>query len=142
MKYKTKPFEIEAVQFTGSNWLEVRAFVGRRFTNATKNGEAVYIVNFQKAGTYTEWTDKSIIGEVYDYLHETWVGVHEGDWIIKGSKNEFYPCDPEVFESKYEPAYATGGVVKDSSFVPDNGCITPNRKSFIGNIDSKAEIDE
>jgi hypothetical protein len=27
-----------------------------------------------------------------------------GDWIIKGVKNEFYPCKPDVFELTYEPA--------------------------------------
>lgn len=25
-----------------------------------------------------------------------------GDWIIKGVKNEFYPCKPEIFEATYE----------------------------------------
>lgn len=27
-----------------------------------------------------------------------------GDWIIKGLLGEFYPCKPEVFDRKYEPA--------------------------------------
>src|SRR4051812_15361893 len=100
MKYKTKPFEVEAVQFDGNNWLEVRGFVGRRPAHATKDGEEVWIVNFQKAGTYVAWNDKDIVAEVYDYIHSTWVGVRVGDFIIKGSKGEFYPCDPEVFKSK------------------------------------------
>ncbi len=26
------------------------------------------------------------------------------DWIIKGVKNEFYPCKPDIFEMTYEPA--------------------------------------
>ena len=26
-----------------------------------------------------------------------------GDWIIKGVKNEFYPCKPDIFEQTYEP---------------------------------------
>ena len=29
--------------------------------------------------------------------------VSDGDWIIKGVKNEFYPCKPDVFEATYEP---------------------------------------
>jgi len=24
------------------------------------------------------------------------------DWIIKGVKGEFYPCDPDIFEATYE----------------------------------------
>lgn len=27
-----------------------------------------------------------------------------GDWIIKGVKNEFYPCKSDVFTETYEPA--------------------------------------
>lgn len=28
-----------------------------------------------------------------------------GDWIIKGVKGEFYPCDPEVFKATYDREY-------------------------------------
>ena len=28
----------------------------------------------------------------------------EGDWIIRGVKDEFYPCKPDIFERTYEPA--------------------------------------
>lgn len=27
-----------------------------------------------------------------------------GDWIIRGVKNELYPCKPEIFAATYEPA--------------------------------------
>lgn len=27
-----------------------------------------------------------------------------GDWIIKGVKNEFYPCKGDIFAATYEPA--------------------------------------
>lgn len=30
------------------------------------------------------------------------VRVRDGDWVIKGVKGEFYPCDPEVFDMTYE----------------------------------------
>ena len=37
-----------------------------------------------------------------------------GDWIIKGVKNEFYPCKPDIFALTYEPVDSTvekfGGV--------------------------------
>lgn len=26
------------------------------------------------------------------------------DWIIKGIKNEFYPCNPDIFDATYEVA--------------------------------------
>jgi hypothetical protein len=31
---------------------------------------------------------------------------HEGPWIIRGVKGEFYPCKPDIFEATYEPADA------------------------------------
>ena len=27
-----------------------------------------------------------------------------GDWIIKGTAGEYYPCKPDVFKDVYEPA--------------------------------------
>lgn len=99
MRYKTKPFEIDAIQFTGDNWDAVQKFAGVR--SAGWNPD-VDIPNFTQAGTYAQWDDETITAEVYDYLHQTWVGVRDNDFIIKGSREEFYPCDPIVFESKYE----------------------------------------
>ena len=32
------------------------------------------------------------------------MNVSPGDWIIKGVKDEFYPCKPDIFEATYEPA--------------------------------------
>ena len=29
-----------------------------------------------------------------------------GDWIIRGVKDEFYPCKPDIFDATYEPADA------------------------------------
>ncbi len=26
-----------------------------------------------------------------------------GDWIIKGTAGEFYPCKPDIFDTVYEP---------------------------------------
>ena len=28
--------------------------------------------------------------------------VSPGDWVIRGVKNEFYPCKPDIFEATYE----------------------------------------
>jgi len=39
---------------------------------------------------------------VFDRLHNTWVQFKVGDWIIKGVRGEFYPCEEEVFAETYE----------------------------------------
>lgn len=85
MRFRTLPFEIEAVHFDGHNFLEVYQFTSR--------------VDFRDL----HGTDPhGICAEVYDKLHNTWVGVKANQWIIRGQKGEFYPCDSEIFEAKYE----------------------------------------
>jgi hypothetical protein len=93
MKYRTKQFEVEAVRYA-DNYDEVRAFVG---FIVLKDGKGVF-----PGFRVDDYPAGDIVAEVYDYLHDTWVGVRAGDYIIKGMKGEFYPCDPEVFNAKYE----------------------------------------
>lgn len=88
--YSTKPFQIQAVQFTGDNEAEVQELTGKE--------------NFYYLEPEDRTDDPDLRGSVFDYLHSTWVGVKPGQWIIKGNKGEFYPCDPEIFEAKYERA--------------------------------------
>lgn len=65
------------------------------------------------------WKNKPVFPEGFEDLHpiaritdeeklaiETLEGVitaDDGDWIIKGVKDEFYPCKPDIFEATYEP---------------------------------------
>lgn len=88
-RFKTKPFEIEAVQFTGDNEAEVQAMTGSQYFYVLEDDEKT--------------DDPDMAATVFDFLHSTWVGVYPNQWIIKGQKGEFYPCDPEIFEAKYEP---------------------------------------
>jgi len=98
VKYRTKPIEIEAVRFN-DNPLDIKRFVGV-VVRATGSFPGFRVDDYA-AG--------EIVAEVYDYLHDTWVGVSHGDFIIKGMKGEFYPCDSQVFEAKYEPAVIARG---------------------------------
>lgn len=89
MKYKTKPVEIEAVQWTGLNLEEVKAFAGDSleyaiFDTAWRAG---------KNRPRVLMKIKTLEGDMK---------VSEGDYIVKGLKGEFYPCKPDIFEMKYE----------------------------------------
>lgn len=75
-RYRKKPVEIEAVQWTGENWQEIKDFAG---------------------------SDVSFDGRLYVFTLEGTLKVDIGDYIIKGVKGEFYPCKPDVFERTYEP---------------------------------------
>ena len=76
-RYKTKPCEIEALQYTGNNIIEILDWgQGKILWDDMDN-------------LYIETLEGRIRADVYDY-------------IIKGLRGEFYPCKPDVFEKKYE----------------------------------------
>jgi hypothetical protein len=98
MKYRKKPIVIEAVQFTGDNFQEVI-----QFTGTSRLFRPVPEERLRETKQHFPY-EAGVLAEVYDYLHETWVGVKANQWIIKGISDEFYPCEPNVFEATYEPA--------------------------------------
>lgn len=84
-KYRKKPVTIEAVQFTGLNPTEIKNFVG-------DNCEV-------------EIYDNEVTPPVASIVIHTLEGdmeVSKGDYVIKGVKDEFYPCKPDIFEQTYE----------------------------------------
>lgn len=87
MKFRKKPVVIEAVQFTGTNHKEIKEF--------TRGG-------FEALDPNERERDSDITAEVWDELHETWVGVKDWQWIIEGLAGEFYPHDAELFEQAYD----------------------------------------
>lgn len=91
-RFVKKPVEIEAVQFTGDNVVEVQLLTG--------------MFAFSEVDPEDRGDDPDIIASVFDKLHSTWVGVKRGQWIIKGVKGEFYPCDENVFIETYDPISA------------------------------------
>lgn len=83
-RYKTKPCEIEAIEFIRESYIDV--------INFTDNKAKDLIV------------ENCIDGKAYCKI-ETLEGdmmATEGDFIIKGLRGEFYPCKPDVFKKKYE----------------------------------------
>lgn len=84
-RFRTKIVEIEAMQFTGENF---------------------YALNKWTDGLFQQSGDEDFPGHVYDELHMTWILVAPGQWIVRGAKGEFYPCDDETFHWKYEEVTA------------------------------------
>lgn len=89
-RFRKRPVVIDAVQFNGTNYEAVQALTGRS--------------QFAMVDPEDRGDDPSIVAEVFDTLHSTWVGVHVDDWIIRGIQGEHYPCKPDVFEETYDPA--------------------------------------
>lgn len=81
-KYRKKPVEIEAVQYTGSrnisgNAAEILEWVGE---SAHISADGLMLIQTQEG---------TMIANQYD-------------WIIKGVAGEFYPCKHKIFEATYE----------------------------------------
>jgi hypothetical protein len=86
-RYKKKPVEVEATQFTTNN----------------ENGspEMDTIVNWVNKGrdAMGAWHNGT---DIYIQTLEGQMRAVVGDWIIRGIKGEFYPCKPDIFEDSYE----------------------------------------
>ncbi len=87
--FRKKPVIVDAILFDGKNVDAVQAFTG--------------FATFGLVAPTDRTEDPDITAEVFDKLHSTWVGVKDGQWIIKGVQAEFYPCDASVFAATYEP---------------------------------------
>lgn len=89
MKYRKKPVVIEAIQWTGLNLEEIKAFVG---------GSLIYDIvdtawEVGKGRPHVFMKIKTLEGDMT---------ASEGDYIIKGLRGEFYPCKPDIFKKTYE----------------------------------------
>lgn len=96
MKYRKKPVEIEAVQWNGKNFDEIYDFMYGVFKQ-----------------TIMDTSDNKIIINTL----EGDMTASIGDFIIKGVKEEFYPCKPDIFELTYEKVednLVDGQFVKDA----------------------------
>lgn len=83
MKFRKKPVEIDAVQWTGENREDVVDFVLH-----STNGKVV--------------TDEEKADALLIYTLEGIMIADSGDWIIRGIKGECYPCKPDIFQETYE----------------------------------------
>lgn len=82
MKYRKKPVEIEAVEWTGANHLITETFM-------------------KGSGAYIDYSERPL-GVIKIPTLEGVMDARVGDFIIKGIKGEFYPCKPDIFKLTYE----------------------------------------
>jgi len=84
-----RPVTVRTREWTGLNVEEMREFCGGAFR-----------VIYQPA------SDSPATAEVYDKLHDSWIGVYPGHHVVEGVRKEFYPIDESVLEETYKPAEA------------------------------------
>lgn len=84
-RYRKKPVEVEAVQFTGDNADVVAEWCG--------GAAAQSVVPAPGRGLKTVLNIFTLEGKMQAV---------PGDYIIKGVQGEFYPCKPDIFAATYE----------------------------------------
>ncbi|MGC4918677.1 hypothetical protein [Streptomyces albogriseolus] len=101
VRYRKKPVEVFAMQWTGDNEQAVQAFTGGPdfFHALTEEDRAA------------NGDDPAATAAVYDKLHSTWVLVYTGQHIVRGVKGEYYPIAEDVLAETYERADAVSAAV-------------------------------
>ncbi len=77
--FRKKPVVIQAQKFTGGNHLAIIAWITNHKQHAYIKDGCIVINTLEGAMT-----------------------ADVGDYIIKGVKDEFYPCKPDIFHMTYE----------------------------------------
>ena len=83
MKFRKKPVEVEAVQWTGQNTSQMKHFM------------------MPSELQLDHWNGN---GRIRIRTLEGVMWASPNDWIIRGVKGELYPCKPDIFEATYEQA--------------------------------------
>lgn len=104
-----KAVERQAIQFTGDNWADVVFFTGGGFlpvlpSEFTEPQVAVSIrARIAETGDYFDgYADPQVVAVVYDKLHDSYIGLRVGDWIVKGDRDECYPMTKTVFGERMD----------------------------------------
>jgi hypothetical protein len=111
-RFTKKPVTIEAIQWDGTDErsTEIREWVER----LAKGGAVVDTDHIQhlwnyETGAYVMPSGKNIFAPFKERCQiiltlEGEMVCRPGSWIIRGVQNEFYPCDPYIFEQTYDKA--------------------------------------
>jgi hypothetical protein len=96
-KFRKKPVEIEAVQWTGKEEdLDVV------FALIPKKEDGSFDLPNDRISVNPGIGYVPASGEIDIPTLEGTMTASPGDWIIKGVKGEVYPCKPDIFELTYE----------------------------------------
>jgi hypothetical protein len=106
MKYRKKPVEIEALQWTGENHREMYDFLTENLFDKEcmkVSGENFYIDHSSKV-------KGGLIIKTLEGEHMATIG----DYIIRGVKGEYYPCKEDIFNQTYEMVEDVSITIRDT----------------------------
>ena len=108
-RFRRKPTVVEAVRYGKDD-------DGRWYPGSVQR-VALFMLGFPPDATVTDGECMDVVRptgpwdppengelEMWDGVaHGKWLPLAPGDWVIKGSGGEFYPCKPDIFAATYEP---------------------------------------
>ena len=92
--FQKKPVVIEARQLTHDNVDQILAWI-----NSNAEDRNCYRARSTSIQGLNLPGGRLLVIQTLEGDHQAAIG----DWIIKGVKGEFYPCKPDIFESRYSP---------------------------------------
>lgn len=98
MKYRKKPVVIEAIEFKNFKSSTIKNIL--EFMNQEVKDDFITQAKF-----YDYCSTVIDDGGIYINTLEGKIKASLGDYIIKGVKDEFYPCKPDIFRKTYEEVY-------------------------------------
>lgn len=87
-RFRKKPVEVDAIQWTGENILAITEFM--------RPQEPVYVNNL----SHMKFTNADDLVGIQTL--EGLMVASKGDWIIRGIAGELYPCKPDIFAATYD----------------------------------------
>lgn len=92
VRFRKKPVEIEAVQFTGDNIEEIAQLAGFDLTAEDPDRSGAFL------------SDDNPPALVLQTIHGEFACARVGDWVIpEPQPGRAYPCKPDIFAATYEP---------------------------------------
>jgi hypothetical protein len=89
LRYRSRPCEVEAMRWTGSNADAIRAWIDQPSHQ--------YGLGVDFEGAASLWVKKA----------QRWVPIEVGDYVIAEPDGDgFYPCAWSIFDQRWEPAQA------------------------------------
>ncbi len=80
-KFRRLAYDVDAIQFTGTNGADVVAFMGSHVTDAGDNfGDRLVVETLEGA-----------------------LAVEPGSWVVRGVAGEYHPVRDDIFQATYEP---------------------------------------
>lgn len=88
MKFRKKPVIVNARRWEGGDYSWLSLFCGKNWGRA----EAV--------GYDQETDDEQVV--VFNTASQAWLHIPVGQWIVRGTHGELYPCEDTIFAETYE----------------------------------------